>query len=512
MKNLLKPSALILTASLALAAVLSLVFPAPSFAASCAAYAILFFISGISLFFAWKWAGSKRSLGWIMLIAFLLPVLLGAALRILLPLYGYDNQIQDAGYVFNDAMRRDIKAKELAWSGESILNAFGGDYGSDQYGGLLAFSALVYRLLSMDFHRPLLITILAAFVFALGIPFLWQAISKRWDERHALIACWIAALYPDVLLLASSQMREPFLIGFGSIALWAALTWREAPKKRILPLLVSLAGFAVLSTRLVIPFAVFIAGLILVDNLSLTFRSKYFKLILLFIFLVIAGIALLNLKWLEVSAAWDITVAMDNAPWIQDILTSVGEGYKVPILVTYGLMQPVLPAALTDSALPLWKTIAIVRSLGWYSLIPFLLYSIFAVWKSQPEKNRKILIWVMLFTLAWLVLSSARAAGDLWDNPRYRAVFIPELGLLAGWTYLNARLNRDPWLWRWVTVTGIFVLLFLNWYCYRNFQFGIPLSFVLTLAGIVLLSGAVLVGGWLWDRRHKALPPQDKEI
>ena len=85
-------------------------------------------------------------------------LLVGSSLYVVLPLDGYDDPDDKAGHVFTDAHRRDDQAWELAASGSAIWSAFDRSYYTDQYGGLLAASALAYRVLSPDSHRPLLIT------------------------------------------------------------------------------------------------------------------------------------------------------------------------------------------------------------------------------------------------------------------------------------------------------------------------------------------------------------------
>src|SRR4030067_52049 len=67
-------------------------------------------------------------------------------------------------------------------------------------------------------------------------------------------------------------------------------------------------------------------------------------------------------------------------------------------------------------------------------------------------KDRRLLLWTSIFLLLWLILSSFRAGGDLWDNPRYRVAFLPWLALLSGWAILWAIEHRDAWLVRWLVV------------------------------------------------------------
>jgi hypothetical protein len=67
------------------------------------------------------------------------------------------------------------------------------------------------------------------FAMTAGVAFLWSAAQKRWPKQIALYAAWAFALFPDSVLLGSSQMREPFIIGLGCLAFWAILDWQDKP-------------------------------------------------------------------------------------------------------------------------------------------------------------------------------------------------------------------------------------------------------------------------------------------
>ena len=158
--------------------------------------------------------------------AFALRLFVGTALYLALPINGYDDPDDRAGYVFTDAHRRDDQAWELASSDQSILTAFDRSFHTDQYGGLLAFCALAYRYVSPDAHRPLLLILLSAFIATIGLVFLWKSATTLFGEKVALAACWIYALYPESILLGGAAMREPYLMTFSAMALWGFASWR----------------------------------------------------------------------------------------------------------------------------------------------------------------------------------------------------------------------------------------------------------------------------------------------
>ena len=67
---------------------------------------------------------------------------------------------------------------DLSAIGEPALWGLGGALAL----GIILISAWIYRYLSPDAHRVHLILCLAAFTFALGLPFLWRVSLPRWDS------------------------------------------------------------------------------------------------------------------------------------------------------------------------------------------------------------------------------------------------------------------------------------------------------------------------------------------
>ena len=172
------------------------------------------------------WSGGGKTLGYIIALAFLLRLAVGVTLHLALPVYGHDDEDDRAGYVYTDAHKRDNQAWALATSERPILDAFSSKYASDQYGGLLAFNTLIYRYLSPDAQRPLLLIVFSAFFAALGIPFLWKSVRQIFGEKVAWASAWIFALYPESILLGASAMREPYLLTFSAFALWGFVEWQ----------------------------------------------------------------------------------------------------------------------------------------------------------------------------------------------------------------------------------------------------------------------------------------------
>ncbi len=464
---------------------------------------LLLFICVFLLQAAWRWAGRGRILAWMMVLAFVLRLFIGVGLSQALPVYGDDEVVQNAGYLFYDAYHRDQQAWQLAVSDQSLLAAFSQEYSMDQYGGLLIISAAIYRILSPDAMRPLLILILTAFAGAIGVPFFWKSINHRWGEGVAMASTWIFSLYPESILLGASQMREPFLLGLSAIAFWVVVGYEKNGKNiwRILAGLTSLGIMVVFSWRAALPIAVMLAVWFWVENLS----ENHFLRITGLIILLFSGIAVIffSWKWLADAASWDALLTLRASGMVQNILEQLPESLHLPFITGYGLAQPVLPATIIETALPLRKGISIYRSIGWYALIPILIYGFFTVFKAQPRKDRRILFWTMGFCIVWILISSLRAGGDMWDNPRYRTMFLVWLALMAGWSWIWAQRHHDPWIWRWFVVEGIFLVFFTQWYLSRYFKVGSKLPFFVVTGVIVGVCLAFLLGCWIWDYYRK---------
>jgi hypothetical protein len=147
------------------------------------------------------------------IIAVGIRLLVGVGLFTSLPKFGYqDSKPHQTGYIYQDAYERDKDAWRFAISEAQLLSAWTDADLSDQYGGLHFISTSIYRIISIDEHRPLLIVLLTATFGSLAILFTWSSSKRMFGDRVATVAVWIVALYPEAVLLSASQMREPFLI------------------------------------------------------------------------------------------------------------------------------------------------------------------------------------------------------------------------------------------------------------------------------------------------------------
>ncbi|MFZ5858178.1 MAG: ArnT family glycosyltransferase [Chloroflexota bacterium] len=444
-------------------------------------------------------------------LAFLLRLALGAALYIFLPTGGHPNVQNQGGYIFYDSFRRDAQAWELAQSDAPILSAFNKNFYSDQYGGLLAFSAAAYRFLSPDAHRPLLPVFFGALTSALGLAFLWKAVARQWDEKIALAAAWIYALFPESILMGSAQMREPFLMAFVAMALWGWADYQSAPRRAILWLALSFTGMLLVSPVVALLTLIILAGWMWVTREH--GRVSWMALIVIGV-VFLAGLYLLAwglerdqpfgssplgiiMNWSRDAIKWDVHQLERGSGWIQKLFREMPEWLRPLFVMVYGITQPVLPATFIEPTTPLFRALYIFRSIGWYALVPLLFYAPFAIHRRETGSTRRLLLWLTAAAWTWIIVAALRGGADSWDNPRYRVILIAIQAVLAAYAWVG----RDRWLVRWLIVEGIFVLVFTQWYVSRYFKIGGQLPFGVMIAVIVVLAALVMAFGWWWDRK-----------
>ncbi len=482
--------------------------------------ASIFFLGLTALYALWSWAGKPKKLRLIILLALILRLVSAISLQIFLPINGYENsEQQQAGYVFFDAYHRDTAAYKLAQSEAPLFSAFSQKDHTDQYGGLLFFSASVYRYLSPDAHRPLLIALFSALAATLGIPFLWMVSKEFGGEKLAIPAAWIFALYPESILMGSSQMREPFLISLVVITLWAFLSWQKDHNYR--PAYWGLGlGFG---TMLLLSPAIAAFNIIFL-SIYKTILDEHKKisgkqlalivgLLLLSLFLLSSALSTTKLdstsplgtilEWTQKAIQWDTYQLERGSGWVQKLFSEIPESLHIPFVTAYGLTQPVLPAALIEPTTLIWKILGVMRALGWYLLAPILLYGFFSLPKLDSAQSRRIWTWFGLACWFWIVVASLRAGGDQWDNPRYRVIFLALQALFAARAWVTFRKHVDAWLPRLLAVEAVFLAFFTQWYASRYYaRFG-TLSFGAMVAWILSLSMLIVMLGIIQDKKKK---------
>ncbi len=487
--------------------------------------------SGI-LYALHRYARGGKPLAWMMLTAFVLRLGVGIWLMQALPVYGYPTEQQQSGYVFFDAYKRDSQAHNLAISDKPVLSAFTKRYATDQYGGYMALSMLVYRYLSADAQRPALMLILSALAGTATIALFWLAVKRFLPRRMGIIATWILVFFPQAVLMGASQMREPWIVLLMVAGFWSFLEWMaDAHSRKTWVLAVSLLGLMLLSPGFIFLLIALLGGWWILDK-----RKKPIPLwaILALGAVVIAGMVLFAygisrpeqagnspiqviLRWFRSAVAWDMQLSATGSGRLTYLFESVPAAFQFPFLLIYGILQPVLPAALLDDARWIWNLISSVLATGWYMMLPLLIYAVFAVRGEQDERLRSKLTWMVTLSWVWILISSARAGGDQWDNPRYRMVMLPWMAVICAWAWVWAKENSMRWLNRIFLCEGVFLLFFTQWYASRYLRIFGRMDLKLMLAVIAGLMALIIASGWWLDRRRSRksdpLPEQrDQDI
>jgi hypothetical protein len=517
---------------------------------------LVFGLLGLSLFLAWTASGFYNveyfpaflgfsllasaiiGLGWFLvsrkevLPGWLLALIIGAALLRLgmgviwytiLPHAGYNSPSENKGYVMSDAHKRDRAAWELSQSGQSLLDAYGKYRKADQYGGLLFLSASLYRGIGGSGHTPLgMVEITAAFS-ALVVLFAWAFVKEAWsqDPRNDQIARLAAlglAIYPEAVLLGSSQMREAFLITLVMSAFYGLAVYRRQ-RTWVGP------AWILGSLVLTLFFSPPIAGLTLVCLLAVGLiwggfiqsdykHKRWFWIALALTALVILigsyfalerltqrdfnnPLELLN-WWFQRSAEFQAHLTKRSSGWVQRIFRSTPEWSHTPLLLAYGSVQPFLPAALGDlSGVLIWRLISIVRAVGWTLLWPLLLYAPIRAFSRnkglKPEPGELLARALSLVVWSVILIAAFRAGADLWDNVRYRATFAGLQIILATWAWVSYRTAPDPWLRRALILVLSVLAWFMPWYIGRYTEFEWLVFDPFVTLGLGIVTGLLII-------------------
>jgi hypothetical protein len=450
------------------------------------AYSILSTISFLLIYAVWKLIAGNGETTWLFalaVLAFLLRLGVGLALYRALPVYGYGERAERAGYVYWDAFKRDSDAYARGRGETALVSAFTDPKRSDQYGGLLFISAGIYRYLGGDVHRPLLPVTLLAGIASLAVIFSSGAGKRLFNPSVAKGTAWLVALYPEAVLLGASQMREPFLITAFAASVHGYLTFRDGEIRTGLAWILVSIGLLTLPISppfvAVILVALLLAGLwerrrfsgrtavIIVVSLVALVAAGFFAARAWSALEAIEGTPLEVIRaWLgNAVAGWRITRVSEQSVWLDTLLTDMPDGLQLPFLVFFGLVQPFLPAALVAPGSILWKSIAIWRSLGWFLILPLLVYGTYA--SIRRLGWRHLSTFFSLFVWASALIASYRAPSYQWDNPRYRAAFLVLQAIVAAWAWWHGRKSRDPWLLHILILFGVNTLIFTYWYLGR---------------------------------------------
>ena len=503
------PLGLLLAAGLA-------VISAGGFLPGWLAFSLLSILGLTALAAGWRMAGSSRTLAWVLAAAFILRLALGAGTFAFLPIIGYGSPTEKAGYLFYDAYSRDNQAWDLATSSNSLLSAFDQKQVSDQYGGMLWASAFVYRYLSPDIHRPLLITLVAALIGTLGVAFVWAAGRHYAGENIARLAALVLAFFPEAILQGAAQMREPFLMTFIAMAFYGVVEW-QATRRRFAWFWVglSLVGMLLVSPGFVLVTLVAVAGWLYFggDRRGIPWQAVVAALgvfLLAFIVLSLSWNSLVSVRsagpfsilgdWARETANWNLETLKHSSGIVQLLFDNFPPALRMPFVAVYGILQPVLPAAVFEPAIFFWQFLGIIRALGWYLLLPFILYAPISAWQIRDGSQRRRWLWLSLVVWVWILIASIRGGGDQWDNPRYRVILLCWQAMIAAQAWFDLRRAGNRWFIRILEVEGVLLLVFGYWYMHRYLKMGLEFGIRNTLAAAIGLSLLIVLGDWLVER------------
>jgi hypothetical protein len=202
------------------------------------------------------------------------------------------------------------------------------------------------------------------------------------------------------------------------------------------------------------------------------------------------------------SLKWNVFKIEEGSGWVQKLFDEMPEWMQMPFVMVYGFLQPVLPAILIYPTTIVWKVIGILRSMGWYAMIPLIILSPLAGATFPDGKRRKVILWLSFVIIGWILFTALRGGGDQWDNPRYRNILFLWQSILAGQVWLWWQETKNAWLPRVGLMELVLVLVFGNWYLERYVYIGIELPFQYLVAIIIGLW--VLIIGWgIWRDKQQ---------
>jgi len=272
-------------------------------------------------------------------------------------------------------------------------------------------------------------------------------------------------------------------------------------KKQIIPGIIISGLILSISAKIGVFILAFVLICLYLNQFSELSRKIFNKKIFVLVFVFLIGLGIFSIRWILDAGKWDAILALGSSGWIQQIFSQIPEFLHLPFITIYGLLQPVLPAAIVEPSIPIWKFIGIVRSLGWFVVSPLFLYSFVFILRNKENSRRKE--WIIFFCLIafWILLSSLRAGGDMWDNPRYRLSLLVPISLLLGTSTSFAIQTKDHWLWR--IFAGQLVLngFFLQWYISRYTNIWGKLDFPVMVGLIILIYALILGQGIYWEIR-----------
>ncbi len=453
--------------------------------------------------------------------------------------WGYRSPQELGGFISTDAYNATDTAWTLSQQAVSAISTLRPGHG-DNTGGITLLGVIVFRLFSPDHERPMLLGLLASTFSSLTVLFVFLLGESLFSKTVARAAAVLAALFPEAVLIGSSDLQQGYLAMLLAVMLWGLtgifLRQRsETQRERLYPLGwraglgFTVAGF-ILSAGISGQFTLLSVAVVVVMALWLSDPRKtlgkivwigcgvgVLSLVILFFLsradLVASQFDLLGRQWRFLfGEAWleydKLRASGSSTDLLFQLLKTLPQSFALVVAGVYGLLQPVLPAAIGyRSASPtgggIAQIIGILRAAGWYLLLPFLIYGLLASLRGLVRRCEEAAFALVFWAVA--LIASYRALGDQWDNPRYRLYALAPMTLTAGWAYWHWRESRSPWLARIQIPFWVAVAAMTAWY-FGRYWLNYKLPALPVLAGIAGLTGltflATLLAGALgWRKR-----------
>jgi hypothetical protein len=363
---------------------------------------------------------------------------------------------------------------------------------------------------------PLMMVFLAALVGSLGGIFVYLAAKQLFDPKTALLASGLFLFYPDSILFGAAQMREPFLMTFIAMAFYGLITWQETHSRTSwLWIVAALAGMLFISPGFALVTLVVLAGWLFFGGQG---RKIPWQAVVVAVGIFIVALVVLSASWDALVAAkgggvlgiignwaretakWNAQVLKRSSGIVQLLFENLPRGLAMPFVTIYGILQPVLPAAVIEPGLPFWQALGTFRALGWYALLPFVAFAPFSAGTLPSGPRRRQWVWLSLIVWVWIIIAAVRGGGDQWDNPRYRVILLAWMALLVAQTVYAA---KTRWFGRILVVEGIILLVFTHWYVWRYLGVGFNLGIRNSLAVALGAASLLVVGDMLWQARKR---------
>ncbi|MGA2111900.1 MAG: hypothetical protein ABSG98_07090 [Anaerolineales bacterium] len=457
--------------------------------------------------------------------------------------WGYRSPEELGGFLSTDAYNATNTAWTLSQESIPAILTFRPGHG-DNTGGLTFLGVLFFRLFSPDYERPLLLGLVASAFSALTVLFVFLLGESLFSTSVARTAAVVAALFPEAVVIGSSDLEEGYLALFLAVMIWGltgvflgqrgeargqpshTLDWRSGLAFAAAGFLLSTGistQFVLLNVAMIAIFALWLSdprktlgkivwigcGAVAFVLVVSAFLSQYHFFPYQFSLLLRQGRFLFGEAWLEYDK---LRANASSSDLFYQLLSRLPQTLGLYVAGAWGLLQPLLPAAIgyrskSPTGGGIAQFLGILRSAGWYLLLPFLAYGFVVSLRGFARRRYEAVFSIVFWVVA--LIASFRALGDQWDNPRYRLYALAPMALTAAWAYWHWRESRSPWLNRIQIPFWVAVAAMTAWY-FGRYWLDWKLPVVAVLTGIVVLTllaflATVLAGRLV--RRRRLEPP-----